>query len=347
MDVAIGVDSHKASLAGAVVDSLGRVLEVVEVNNDAKGHHKLLKLIRSSDGGVVVGIEGSGSYGAGLARTLVDAGVTVVEVPAHMTHRERRKAPSKGKCDGADAVAIARVVARDKNLPRVALSAALEDLKLLSDRHDVLKRAHTATVNRIHKNLVVARPGYHDRIGRLATKKARRAVIDMLHGDHSVRAQIVRQDVDELARLDRLIDAVRSDIETALTTSGTTLTQMMGLGPLTAAKILGELCSRGRVRSKAAFAMLNGTAPVPASSGSSHRHHRLNRGGNRQLNYALHCIAVNSLRFDPRSRAYRDRLIGSGKSKRDAMRCLKRQISNAVFRQLSVDWAHYGLEVDL
>jgi transposase len=336
MDVAIGVDSHKGSLAAASVDRLGRVLEIKEIPNDANGHRAAGEWIGALSGDVVVGIEGSGSYGAALARALLAAGIVVVEVPAHMTHRERKKAPSRGKSDPSDAVAIARVTARDHTLPRIAASSVLEDLKLLSDRYDQLKRAHTATINRIHKHLVVARPGCHRQIGKLATKKARWAVLALLRGDHSVRAELVRQDIAEVARLERAIAAVVADIGTKIAESGTTLTQLTGVGAISAAKILGQLSGRGRVRSKAAFAMLNGTAPIPASSGAQ-THHRLNRGGNRQLNYALHMMALARLRHDDDTKAYVARRQMEGKSDKEAVRCLKRHLSNVVFRRLVED----------
>jgi transposase len=336
MGVAIGIDSHKSSLAVGVLDDVGRVVGTREFANDGGGHRSLLQWIESNGDDRVIGIEGSGNFGAALARTLIEANEDVREVPAFLSHRERKKHPARGKSDRGDAVAIARVVARGEGLSSPQRTAVLEDLRLLTDYRDQLVRARTQLINRTHKNLVISHPGYERRIPKLDSKKNIKAAQALLRGDRSVRAELVRDHINEIRRLSDKIAITEKRIACKVEGSGTTLTQLRGIGFIVAAKILGEVGDLSRLRSKASFAMLTGTAPVEASSGKTKRH-RLNRGGNRQLNYALHVMALARCRGDADTKAYVARLRKQGKSDKEAMRCLKRQLSNVVFRQLIVD----------
>jgi transposase len=336
MGVAIGVDSHKSSLAAAALDELGREVDVREFPNDAGGHDALLQWSRAQGRESVIGIEGAGNFGAGLARHLIDAGESVYEVPAFLTHRERKRNPSKGKSDPADAVAIARVAARGEGLSSPQRTDVLVDLKLLSDHRDQLVRARTRLINRTHTGLVISHPGYEKKIPKLNSKKNQAAALILLRGDRTVRADLIRDCIGEIRRLSKKIVDVEKQLAGKVRESGTTLTALQGIGFVVAAKILGEVGDPSRIRSKGAFAMLTGTAPIEASSGATKRH-RLNRGGNRQLNYALHMMARARLRHDHDSKAYVARRQLEGKSDKEATRCLKRHLSNVVFRQLVVD----------
>lgn len=336
MGVTIGVDSHKSSLATAMLDELGRVVSVMEFPNDPRGHHALLRWSKAQASDRVIGIEGAGSYGAGLARHLIEANENVYEVPAFLTHRERKRKPSKGKSDLSDAVAIARVTARGEGLSSPQRVDVFVDLKLLSDHRDQLVRARTRVINRTHTDLVISHPGYDKKIPKLNSKKSQAATLMLLRGDHSVRAELVRDRIGEIRRLSKKIGDVETQIVGKVKESGTTLTALQGIGFVIAAKILGEVGEPARIRSKGAFAMLTGTAPLEASSGVTKRH-RLNRGGNRQLNYALHMMARARLRHHADSKAYVARRRMEGKSENEAVRCLKRQLSNVVFRQLAAD----------
>jgi transposase len=204
-------------------------------------------------------------------------------------------------------------------------SAVLSDLKLLVDYRDQLVRARTQMANRAHADLVVIRPGYEEKVPNL---RARRHVVrarTLLRGDRSVRGELLRLRLAEVLRLSRDIEQTDRRIAAKLRETSTTLTEIPGVGPLVAAKILGEVGDLSRLRSKAAFALLTGTAPLVASSGQTHRH-RLNRGGNRQLNWSLHCIALVQSRTVPEAKLYLARQRETGKSYKEAMRCLKRHL---------------------
>lgn len=331
----IGIDSHKATLAAAAVDEVGRILETQEFSNDPSGHAQLSNWIATFEGFTRVGIECSGSYGSSVARLLASADHDVFEVPANLSHREARR-QNRGKSDPIDAVAVARVVARGDQLPRPRMDGAFEDLKLLSDHLDQLKRLRTQLANRIHSHLMIVRPGYEKKLGALTAEKSRRSIIMLLRGDHSVRAELIKRNARELRRLDAEMKDLRSKIQKAVESSGTSLTSECGIGGTIAAKLLGEIGDIRNIRSKAGFARLTGTAPIPASSGTTVRH-RLNRGGNRKLNYALYFIAITRCRLDPETKAFMARKQAEGKSKKEAMRCLKRHLANRIYKTMMAD----------
>ncbi len=231
-------------------------------------------------------------------------------------------------------MAIARVVHREAGLSSPRRVAALEDLKVLSHYRDQLVRSRTQVANRAHRDLAVCCPGYGRRVPDLQSKRNLAGARALLRGDHSVRADLARGRLQELGRLDGELARTKATIESTLAESGTTLTSITGIGPLIAAMILGEVGDVRRIRSKAAFAQMAGTAPLPASSGQTTRH-RLNRGGNRRLNFALHYLALMRYRTDEETRAYVQRRRAEGKSFKEAMRCLKRHLSNVV----PADWS--------
>jgi transposase len=335
VEVAVGIDTHKGSLAAAAVDALGRVLDVREFANDPKGHRSLLRWVKEQGQPRRVGIEGSLHYGAAAASRLLAEGEDVREVSPSLTHVERRRR-SKGKSDPIDAVAIARVVAADETLPSARRTVLLSDLKLLVDHRDQLVRARTQVANRVHAHLVVLRPGYEQVVPNLRARRHVAKARSLVSRDRSVRGELVRQRLADMLRLEAEVAETDRLIADKLAEVDTTLTQIPGVGPFIAAKILGEVGEVSRLRSKASFALLSGTAPVIASSGQTHRH-RLNRRGNRQLNWALHYIALVQSRTTPEAKAYLARQREAGKSHKEAMRCLKRHLSNVVYRHLVID----------
>lgn len=338
MGVVVGVDSHKESVAAAAVDELGRTLEVRRFANDSTGHDEVLAWVQSNPDVTRIGIEGSGVYGAALARALMAAGEDVREVPPTLTFRERRRNGSHGKSDPVDAVAIARVVVREGTLSSPRRSAIWDDLKLLVDYRDQLVRLRTQLSNRIHRDLVVVHPGYQNHVSDLRSKKNIAKAAQLLRGDRSVRAELTRRRISQLRRVDEELTVNKTEIASAVARSETRLTDLPGIGVLIAAKIVAETGDVTKIRSQSAFAMLTGTAPLQASSGATSRH-RLNRRGNRQLNHALHYMALVQYRSHPAAYAYIERKRAEGKSFKEAMRCLKRHLAKIVYRRMMADAA--------
>lgn len=336
MTVAIGMDSHKETLAAAAVDRLGRPLDIREFPNDPAGHRQTLDWLTAFAWPRRVGIECSGTYGAALAWFLMGRGEDVREVPPARAFRERGRQRSAGKSDPVDAVAIARVVARDDHLPTPKRAGLMVDIRLLNDRREQLVRTRTRLVNQAHRDLVVLRPGYHRDVKSLRSKKNVRRAMALLDGDECVRCELTRQRLDEVLRLDDEIYVLSKRIAAKLEQSKTSLTGIDGVGTFVAATILGVVGDVSRIRSKAAFASLAGTAPLLASSGKTNRH-RMNRGGNRQLNRALHVVAKTQSRMVPQAREYVGRKMQEGRSYKESLRCLQRHLTNVVYRALVDD----------
>jgi transposase len=334
MDVAIGVDSHKATLEAVALDALGRPLQGRRFRNDIAGHRALLTWITGFGERRVTGIECSGTFGAALAKCLIAAGEDVREVPGNLSFAEANLR-SKGKSDPTDAVAIARVVLREPSLPAVK-DGTNEGLKLLSDHRDRLIKVRTKELSRIHAFMVVLRPGYHDSVGILKKDKGLTTVMRMLRGDHCVRADLVREGVAEVRRLNRCVKRVEAQIAELVRECGTTLHTGVGIGVMLAARILGEVGDPGQLRSAAGFARMSGVAPIPASSGRVVRH-RHDRRGNRTLNRAIHMVAVVRCRLDHATKDYMAKKRAEGKTGKEAMRCLKRHIATDIYRRMQAD----------
>jgi transposase len=325
----VGIDTHKSTLAACAVDSLGVAVAERTFANNPGGHEALVEWVRQT-GAERVGLEGSGRYGAAAARTLAGAGLDVRDVPPHLSHRERIRTHRPGKSDPVDALAIARVCAREE-LPPVRLADRSEDIGLLLAARDQFVAEATQVRNRLHADLVVLLPGYEDRIPNLVGARHRRRLTVELATLPGVRAELSRT---RLARLNELaLAADRLERRVAALVDGHPLLALPGIRALTAARLLFESGDIRRFRSADAFAMLSGTAPVPASSGQTVRV-RLNRGGNRRLNRALHSVAMAQAGHHPPAQAYVARKLSEGKTKREAMRALKRHLARVVFRVL-------------
>lgn len=336
--VAIGVDTHKASLAACAVDELGRPISQRSFPNNPKGHKAFRRWLSALPGPQRVGLEGAGSFGAGLARLLSEAAVDVREVPAILTHRERRHSGRSGKCDAADALAIARVVSREERLPRANGTPMHRDLKLLVDYRDQLIAEQTRVRNRLHGDLQILLPGYGEHfgaLGGLACVSNRRSARQLLAAVNGLAAEIALR---RLARLDALAAEIAElrDRVASLSSGHAALLAIPGIGPITAARLLGETGDPARFRSAAAFAMACGVAPIPASSGNTQRY-RLNRGGNRKLNCALHIVALTQAREHAPAQAYLERKRAEGRTWKDGTRSLKRHLADVVYRAMLAD----------
>ena len=282
-------------------------------------------------------VEGANGIGLNIAQKLVACGETVIDVPAKLATRVRVYSTGHGtKTDDTDAFAIGRAAIHSRHLRFVQPPGSNEALKLLSDRRTELVQARTQAVCRLHRLLRELIAG-----GARLSLKAEHAfdLLTALEANNpadQTRIEIALEHIDDIAGLDLKIDQATRRIQTAVKASGTTLTRVYGIGPINAAVILGEVGDPSRFANRDRFASYCGTAPIAVSSGD-HNRHRLSRSGNRQLNSAIHIAAVTQIRNDTPGRDYYQRKLDEGKGKLEALRCLKRRVTDAVFRQLQVD----------
>jgi transposase len=204
------------------------------------------------------------------------------------------------------------------------------------DYRDQLISERTRVQNRLHADLQILVPGYRAKVRRLATSPQRARAAALLSAAAGIRAELAGRRLERLEELDADVAILTKRIKTAVRASGTRLVSIVGVGAITAAKLLGETGDPRRFRSMGGFAMACGAAPIPASSGQTNRH-RLNRGGNRQLNRALHTIALVQARVDPRARTFVDRKQAEGKTWLESIRCLKRHLADVVYRRMVAD----------
>ena len=300
----IGIDTNKATLAACAIDDLGQVIDDRTVPNSPDGFDELAGWLAAIGPVERIGVEGSAGYGAGVARFLLAAGRTALEVPPQLSHRERTRTRRAGKSDPGDALAIARVTRREPDLPPVRLPDAARELGLLVEAREDLVAEATRIRNRLHADLVVLVPGYGASAANLVAASHRR--MRRLPG---VDAELARERLARLGRvslearaLERRIDGLVADHP---------LRTLPGAGALVTAKLVSQAGDMTRFRSADAFAMLAGVAPIPASSGRVPRM-RLNRGGNRQLNRALYSIAFAQVRDLPARAGLRGAKAGRG-----------------------------------
>ncbi len=194
------------------------------------------------------------------------------------------------------------------------------------------------TANRLHADLVSLRPGYEQSLPALDSPPRLEQARRLLQRKPGVQAKLACRRVQALRRLDEEIRELERSIAQSVKQLGSGLPRLVGISYLSAGRIIGEVGDINRIQTKARFARINGTAPIPASSGLTQRH-RLNRGGNRRLNHTLHMMALTQARMDPRARAYVERRQREGRTKRDAVRALKRHLSDVVYQQLRADAA--------
>ena len=338
MKVLIGVDPHKASLAVAAVDEIaGELLERAGFPQDRAGLRALERWAKRFPERRWA-VENAGGLGRHLAARLAAAGESVVDVPPKLSARVRVLSTGNArKNDGVDALATALAASRNERLAAVDPEAASEVLRLLSERREDLVAERTRALNRLHALLRDLLPGGVARS--LSADRAAR-ILRGIRPKGGASARLRRRLASEVLRdvrtLDRKIADLNRRIEAEVEASGTTLTQIYGIGPILAARIMGTVGDVTRFPTKAHFASYAGTAPLEASSGEVVRH-RLSLAGNRKLNYALHMVATCQARSDARGGTYYRKKMAEGKSRKEALRCLKRRVSDAVFRSLLAD----------
>jgi len=332
--VMIGVDPAKRSHAMAVLDGHEEQLAALEVGNDSAGYRAMLALAKRWPHRTWA-VEGAGGVGVQLAQRLVADGEIVVDVPPKLSTRARIFDRGHGrKNDPSDARTVAVVALRTKGLREVALDDDLIALRLMSERRTDLVRSRTATINHLHQLLMELIPAGAERNLTAAKAKALLATVRPRHVAGRTRRQLAADLIEDLVALDRRLKELDKRLREAVEATGTELMTIKGVGVATAAMVLGEVGDVRRFPTRHHFATYNGTAPREYSSGGVDTR-RLSRAGNRKLNHALHVIAMAHKRYDPRGSDYYARKLADGKGKKGALRCLKRRLSDVIFRVLS------------
>jgi transposase len=334
--VVIGMDPHKRSATIEVLDRTEQILGEGRFATDTDGYREMLTAGRRFSSRIWA-VEGANGIGKHLAQRLIADGEDVVDVPAKLSARARVFSTGQGRrTDATDAHSIGVVALRTPSLRAVTVDGEHVALRLLADRRDELGVRRTETVNRIHKLLLELMPGGAKKFLSAAQAKTLVATVRPRDVVGKTRRRIVVALIDELAATDKLIKAANKELTELVVASGSRLMELQGIGPSTAARLLGDAGDIARFPSKGHFASWNGTAPIDASSGDSD-HQRLSRAGNRRINRVLHTMAIVQLRHDTEGRRYFDRKKAGGKSSMEALRALKRRLSDVVYRQMVAD----------
>ncbi|MFP5341651.1 MAG: IS110 family transposase [Candidatus Limnocylindria bacterium] len=334
--VVIGVDSHKRTHTVVASDGTGRKLAEKTVVATSAGHLELVRWAnRFSDRSWA--LEDCRHLSRRLSTDLLVAGERVVRVPPKLMAGARRSSREPGKSDPIDALAVARAALRE-DLPAATLDGPEREVRLLVDHREDLVAERTRAQNRLRWHLHELDPGHEP----VARSLDRAVVLDGLERDLATApgtvGRIARELVGRIRALTAAINELGREIARLVADLAPSLLALVGCGPLTAAKLIGETAGIGRFHSKAAFARHNGSAPLPVWSSNTERH-RLSRTGNRQLNVALHRIAITQLQREGPGRAYLEHRRTMGDTKPEAIRALRRRISDEVFRRMRHDEA--------
>lgn len=337
MTVIIGVDPHKASHTAVAIDGDESELATIKVRSTRRQVHQLLAWAEPL-GKRTWAIESAAGLGYLLSQQLVDAGEHVIDVPATLASRVRLLGSSRSnKNDPNDALSVAVAALRSPGLRPVRAADHAEVLRLLAKRNIDIGNHRTRVVCRLHAVLAALAPGG---IAKELNASDAVALLDAVEPGTPVeqaRHDLAVELLDDVRRLDEQLKESHRRIRVAVTASNTSLTDLFGVGPIIACYVIGYSGDIGRFRDRDQFAAYNGTAPIELSSGGR-TVHRLSQRGNRRLNHAIHLAAVCQIRQSHSDgRAYFDRKIAEGKTKKEALRSLKRHVSNAVYRQLLVD----------
>lgn len=334
--VIIGVDPHKLSATIEVVDGTETVLGTGRFGTDKAGYAAMRKKVAAWPERVWA-VEGSNGAGRPLAQRLLADGEHVVDVPAKLSARARALDTGHNrKTDTHDAHAVAVVAVRTRGLRILAYDTELEALRLLVDRRAELARSRIQCVNRVHRLLSELVPGQSKRKMSTAQAKAILGTVKPRDLAGKTRRRLAAEQIAELAVIERKTKAVTTELKAMVRACGSTLMQLPGVGPVVAARTLADTGDVARFTDRNRYASWTGTAPIEASSGEIVRH-RLSRAGNRRMNHMIHMAAASQLRHNTDGRAYYRRKLAAGKTKAEAMRCLKRRISDALYRQLRAD----------
>jgi transposase len=334
--IVVGVDPHKKTHTAVAVNSqLGELKGEVTVQARPNGHAKLIQWARALDNERVFALEDCRHVSGALERFLIGRGERVVRVPPKLMGEARRSARSFGKSDAIDALAVARAALRETDLPEAHLDGPARDIQLLTDHREDLVAERTRIQNRLRWHLHDLDPALDEQAKRLERSHRRLDTIArrLGHREQTAQVRVCRDLVRRLKALSRDIKTLEAELEQLVGRHAAPLLELPGCGTLTAAKLIAEVAGVERFSSDAKLAKLAGVAPLNASSGKQQRH-RLNRKGNRQLNCALHRLAVTQGRVHAPARAFLAAKQAEGKSRREALRCLKRHLARVVFKLL-------------
>ncbi len=335
--IVLGADTHKRShTVAAVAAATGELLGEQTVQVGARGFGALLRWARGLDGERVWALEDCRHVSGGLERFLIARGERVLRVPTHLTAKARKSARQRGKSDPIDARNVARAALQEglDAFPVAHLDGPELDLRLLVDHRERLVRQRVGLNNTLQWHLhdlwpELELPGcslFHGRWGPRVTRRLARA-------EQTMRVRIARDELRRIRELSKTIKALETEIAQLVSELAPQLLTEPGFGPLTAAKLVGEIAGAQRFATPAKLARAAGVAPIPASSGNTHRQ-RLDHGGNRQINAALHRVIVTRARWHQPTRDYIARRQAEGKTTREAIRCLKRYLTRHVWRLL-------------
>jgi len=339
--VVVGADVHKRTHTFVAVDEVGRQLGEKVVETTTAGHRKAVRWAREQLGGDLVwAIEDCRHLSARLERDLLSADQKVVRVPPKLMALTRKSARTPGKSDPIDALAVARAYLREPDLPVASHDEVSRELKLLIDRREDLVAQRTSTINRLLWRVHELDPERAPKPGSLDLAKHRRLLGDWLATQPGLVAELARDELGDITRLTESINALAKRISQRVQAIAPALLALPGCAELTAAKIIGETAGVTRFKSEAAFARHSGVAPVPVWSGNTAGRVRMTRSGNRQLNAALHRIAVTQIRLGGHGHAYYRHRLAAGDSSTEALRCLKRRLARVVFHHLHTDHAN-------
>lgn len=336
--IVIGADTHKNTHTIAAVDAgTGRVLGEKTAAARLAGFGELVRWARQKDSERVWAIEDCRHVSGGLDRFLIAHGEVVVRVPPRLMAGARRGGRERGKSDPIDAVAVARAAIAEgpQRLPAARLDGIELEIRLLVDHRERLINQRTALINDLRWHLHDMWPELHLPAGGLDRLRWQAKVAGRLaRAEQSARVRIARDELRRIRELTRTANELEHEIASLVAEHAPQLLAEVGCGPLTAAKIIGEIAGIDRFKTDAQLARSCGVAPIPASSGKRDRY-RLDRGGNRQLNCALHRLAVNKGRLDAQTKAYLERKQAEGMSRMEALRCLKRHLARRIFTLLN------------
>ena len=338
MVTTIGIDPDKATHTAVAINGSETVLGEITIPADQHQTGKLIDWASPLNGdGRLWAVEAAGGLGYLLSQQLIANGEQVVDVPPVLASRVRLLGSGRSEKNGPnDARSVAIAALRQPDLARVRGEDHTQVLRMLAKRHLELTGLRTQAACRLHSVLMQLRPGGMAR--RLSAKQASRMLQGMRNLDPigEQRRMMARTHLADIRRYDRDIKANRILIRQAVVASKTTVTDVYGVGPIVAAFLIGYTGDIGRFASAGHYAAYNGTAPIEVSSGGKKRH-RLSMRGNRKLNHAIHMAAITQIRHDTAGRVYYDKKRAEGKTKKEALRALKRRVSTVVYQRLITD----------